>query len=213
MPNWASNVIHVTGEQGMVEKFLEQANTLHRHYSRNYAKDEAGRWVEVPGLLWAFIAPPAEICTENEYFAVRDTDCSAKANHWYNWNIAHWGTKWDVGDANLDVLETNPAEYVARVSFETAWDAPIPVLKAMAEQYPTLDFSLEWWEEGAGVQGKVSAHGGRITSSFVGATDHAWYLEKYGTCQDLWLHEDEPGWTCPECGEIVAFTPAEIFGI
>jgi hypothetical protein len=212
MPNWVTNIIHVTGEQSVVEDFLGQADSYHDHFVPD-PRGSGGRWETSTGLLWAFVPPPESIRTESEYFALNESDCSDKANHWYKWNVDHWGTKWDVTNASLDILDTNPAEYLARLSFETAWDAPIPVLKAMSEQYPTLDFSLEWWEEGAGVQGEVNAHGGKVTSSLVGATDHAWYLEKYGTCQDLWLHEDESGWTCPECGETVPLTPAEIFGI
>lgn len=43
---------------------------------------------------------------------------------WYNWRLAHWGTKWDVGgkhDGQADILTPN----MLSLSFDSAWSPPM----------------------------------------------------------------------------------------
>jgi len=48
---------------------------------------------------------------------------------WYDWNIAHWGTKWDCGDASVEVVDG-----ILKASFETAWSPPVTFYEALVEQ-------------------------------------------------------------------------------
>lgn len=50
------------------------------------------------------------------------------ATTWYDWCCEHWGTKWNAGDTCIFDDD--------EVSFETAWCAPIPVIKKLSEMYP-----------------------------------------------------------------------------
>lgn len=49
--------------------------------------------------------------------------------NWYDWNISHWGTKWDLSliDWNRDDDET------IWISFESAWSPPITLYEYLSE--------------------------------------------------------------------------------
>ena len=51
---------------------------------------------------------------------------------WYDWNVTHWGTKWDVGaDYAVEVDDANPNTII--VNFDTAWSPPIEFYETMTE--------------------------------------------------------------------------------
>jgi hypothetical protein len=72
--------------------------------------------------------------------------------HWYDWQIANWGTKWDarVEDFQID----DPKEVY--VYFETAWSPPVEFLKWFSELHPDVIFENEYDEEGCFFEGKTS---------------------------------------------------------
>lgn len=52
---------------------------------------------------------------------------------WYEWCTKNWGTKWNACDVNVYRTE-DELEY----TFNTAWDAPRPVIEALADKYPDV---------------------------------------------------------------------------
>ena len=46
---------------------------------------------------------------------------------WYDWNIAHWGTKWDLCDPTITRLDDNTVE----IHCQTAWSPPDEALKTL----------------------------------------------------------------------------------
>lgn len=67
---------------------------------------------------------------------------------WYGWAVANWGTKWDAGSVEPpDVLETGDSASVSYF-FDTAWSPCEPVIEAMSEQFPQLEFRATFDEEG-----------------------------------------------------------------
>lgn len=50
-------------------------------------------------------------------------------NNWYDWSAINWGTKWNSVRAEISDETKSSIEY----SFDTAWDAPRGVLKALCE--------------------------------------------------------------------------------
>ena len=60
---------------------------------------------------------------------------------WYDWCIDNWGTKWNAAEATIgdDYLE-----------FETAWDAPHPIITELSRRFPKLMFCHEWADENLG---------------------------------------------------------------
>lgn len=62
---------------------------------------------------------------------------------WYDWCCCNWGTKWNSSEAYW--CFDNRVLY-----FQTAWSAPFPVIEAMAEKYPELNFTHQWADEDIG---------------------------------------------------------------
>lgn len=73
--------------------------------------------------------------------------------NWYDWNIKNWGTKWNASDSE---------EKGGKITFQTAWSPPVPVILATSKQFPKLEFVLRFWEGGAGFQGIFKARAGEV---------------------------------------------------
>lgn len=52
---------------------------------------------------------------------------------WYGWCNEHWGTKWNACD---------PDRYPDFISFDTAWNAPIPVMEELSRKFPDVKIML-----------------------------------------------------------------------
>src|SRR6056297_741235 len=50
-------------------------------------------------------------------------------NNWYDWSVAHWGTKWDTDAQNVFY----DGETLT-LSFDTAWSPPIELYEYLVEQ-------------------------------------------------------------------------------
>lgn len=74
----------------------------------------------------------------------------------YEWCCKHWGTKWGIFDTRI-TKETAGAIYY---SMRTAWSPALPVIQRMSELFPSLKFSLRYFEMGAGFKGKFVCKGG-----------------------------------------------------
>ena len=63
------------------------------------------------------------------------------ANNWYDWSIMNWGTKWNACNTEVE-LNKNVLNY----TFETAWDAPREIVRALEHMKDTIlkDISIEW---------------------------------------------------------------------
>ena len=62
----------------------------------------------------------------------------------YEWNVKHWGTKWDRAD--YEVL--HKGKLGVQVTFTTAWGPPVELFKYLAETYHDLWLRCDWSEEG-----------------------------------------------------------------
>lgn len=60
--------------------------------------------------------------------------------NWYEWSIEHWGSKWN--SINLQINEEE--KYL---TFDTAWNAAIPVMKEISKKHPNLKFALLYGDE------------------------------------------------------------------
>ena len=49
---------------------------------------------------------------------------------WYDWNIAHWGTKWDLCEPNITRVDDNTVVITA----QTAWSPPTTAFETMVER-------------------------------------------------------------------------------
>ena len=65
-------------------------------------------------------------------------------NDWYNWRVANWGTKWDVGGEDACVARYEFNEVV--LSFDSAWSPPIAFYEFMKNQ--GFDIRASYFEPG-----------------------------------------------------------------
>jgi hypothetical protein len=170
MPNWTYNTLTVVTDAETAERIRTQlSQTYTRPFSRTKFVD--GEWVaeieydtfEGDLSFWNIIRPDDSIL--DEYSAVtkaadtrtgwlpefmtgpgsllEENPNDRISNHWYDWNVRNWGTKWDVG-GDVD-FERDGNDLIYR--FPTAWSPPYEAIIALSKQYPTVHFQLDWEEE------------------------------------------------------------------
>lgn len=66
------------------------------------------------------------------------------AKTWYEWCTKNWGTKWNSYNAQIVFARANKV----RIEFQTAWTPPIPVYRAISEQYSNVEIEALWFDEG-----------------------------------------------------------------
>ena len=65
-------------------------------------------------------------------------------NDWYNWRVANWGTKWDVGGEDA-YYSNNPEGLV--LSFDTAWSPPVEFYSFLKDEHG-FDIRASYFEPG-----------------------------------------------------------------
>lgn len=145
MPNWVYNTLIVNGAPEEVKKFITKVIDERDDFDFARIIPEPKTERECPKRFRCKSAADAHI-----------TEAPGKPwFNWYEWNIANWGTKWNACETEVDYTE---GEGICRITFNTAWSAPIPVMNEMFDQFRKLRFEYEWIEE----QGCVDL--GRIVS-------------------------------------------------
>jgi hypothetical protein len=121
-----------------------------------------------------------------------------KGNHWYDWNVRNWGTKWDVairhGEEYPETELMEEDETSLSYRFNTAWSPPVPAIDKLSQQYPDLEFNLYYQEE-TGWGGEIEFKNGNCNE-----------LQSYETkCMDcdsldtLEYCDNDCGQICSEC--------------
>lgn len=120
------------------------------------------------------------------------------ATTWYDWCIKHWGTKWNAYENTQVDADT--------ITFETAWNAPLPVIAQLAKMYPEAEIEHWWADEDTGCNDGYAKYSGGEAITLVhydNFSDKAYetYTLCWGECKCL--HKDENGvwhhYSCDEC--------------
>lgn len=142
MPNWCSNHITVRGGR------QSEINRLADAFSNG-------------GLCQAVVPCPAELLDTTSGFLgdpVEQAALEAKTTaniekygygNWYDFQVANWGTKWDV---TCDSVEIDSDGLGFSGTFDSAWSPPITVCEALVEQ--GFEVTLYYYEPGMGFVGK-----------------------------------------------------------
>ena len=113
---------------------------------------------------------------------------------WYEWCTNNWGTKWNAYgyDEGTDYSASG------NLHFQTAWSAPHPVIKKLAQMYPDIIFEHEWADEDIGVNcGRKCYSNGGCTEEYypeseIEATEFAFRVWDYDPSDyDLMLNKTE----------------------
>lgn len=125
MPNWCNNVATFTHEN------KEQIDRLCSATNMN--------------LFGLFFPTPDDLKIEAQ-IGSEPSDNALKSlyeqntnkygcKHWYDWNCAHWGTKWDADSVIVKRVDENTVV----ISFDSAWAAPFAWYNKMLD----IDFTIE----------------------------------------------------------------------
>lgn len=152
MPNHITNHLNVFGKKKDVEKFYED-NSLPNgtHLSFGCA---------VPEPNWE----TKEIAVGGQAMQIFSDE------GWYGWRCKNWGTKWDAYDhadiqrkkGDLDGNEMLELKYI----FLTAWSPPLPWLESVTKKYPTLEFTIKFYDEDYPQCGMATAIDGAFTETY-----------------------------------------------
>ena len=163
MPNWCYNSLTIEGDKKQIKAIKEQLNKPFKQSHDSWDKEtKEMRLVETlyPNPVFAFhniYNHTQEGISDEEYLKQPDHKqpleeaLMFKGNHWYDWNVRNWGTKWDVAvshnDEYPDTELTDESKTLLAYRFNTAWSPPTEAISKLSEQYPDLDFELSYEEE------------------------------------------------------------------
>lgn len=120
MPNWCSNIATLRHNDTTVIDKIEQAD----------------------GVLQALIPCPEELLNDElttwghgDEEKQRDQlrqEMIRKYGYqsWYDWNIANWGTKWDLSDVTKTRIDDNTIQ----LNFDSAWSPPTEAYERLQEE-------------------------------------------------------------------------------
>lgn len=140
MPNWCNNGITLRhADPAMIDRVIKGKE----------------------GLLMEFIPTPKALTETVAGFMGEDKRAAHEAQQaaniakygfkdWYDWNVANWGTKWDVTLDSIERVDPN----TVTASFESAWAPPINAYERLEE----LGFEVEafYYEPGMCFVGKYA---------------------------------------------------------
>lgn len=157
MPNWTINTLYASGEEADIRAFIEAVKWEDRVFDFN-------RLIPMPEILkhtgsghniidgekvtsW-YVINPDDVCPGEDGVRLFTPEEEAELTRigfrsWYDWCIAHWGTKWNA--VRGEVIDDGPGFISLR--FETAWSPPLPVFEAMFERFPQITFECDWQDE------------------------------------------------------------------
>lgn len=134
MPNWCNNTLYVSGPKASVDAFLQKA----------VRKDKP----DVPLSFNSLV--PQNLKAKRYQNAKKKSVAGMPSNpdfNWYDWNVEHWGCKWDCCHVELEVDETDTTK-TATFRFDTPWAPPTTFLKKVTAKFKDLSFDSYAWEPG-----------------------------------------------------------------
>lgn len=136
MPNHVLNIITLKGAPERITEILEKIKY-----------DEIG----IGSIDFEKIIPmPSNIYRGN--LGLKEREQYGKYN-WYDWSIENWGTKWNAYGYGNDFKYSQ----FDPIIFQTAWNAPHPVIEKLFMMFQDVEIVHEWADEG------VARNSGRRT--------------------------------------------------
>ena len=186
MPNWCNNTLYLSHDDDSMIQRVEDAYRADKLISEFYP---------CPQELHETIAGRAG---DNESYAQRLLEFKQKLNleffgakDWYDWQVSHWGTKWDIGGNGGD---SDRQQNRIRISFVSAYTPPTGFYDKLLE----LGFSVSayYYESGCCFCGQYSEG---VDECYDINGDSEWVKEnipevidlEFGISEDMFYWEEE----------------------
>ena len=177
MPNWCNNSITISGPTETIKQLWEDAGSG-----------------EDFGLLQAMAPMPAEL---------EGTTSPSEGPNWYNWRVNNWGTKWDISDEGLELIENEDGTAEITGWFDSAWAPPIGAYEKFCDDMDNCSLEASYYEPGMDFAGFWSSENGDeycedLHEEYNTAPEHRSDLfnrldEEYDLCEQfaMWDEDDE----------------------
>tara|TARA_R100000030_G_scaffold72765_1_gene56099 strand:+ start:325 stop:795 length:471 start_codon:yes stop_codon:yes gene_type:complete len=135
MPNWTYNSVQFVGK---TEDSVKNLKRLLKSKDNDF---DFNNIVPMPLALTETVSGSENAKPEWQKEQSEKLKKQHGFDNWYDWSIMNWGTKWNACDTNVE-LNKNVLNY----TFDTAWDAPREIAKALLHMRNTIlkDISIEW---------------------------------------------------------------------
>ena len=140
MPNWCSNEVIIEGDPETLDLIQSVSAYGDLPFSMEAFKPTPPLLLERSGISKDGNAIGEAILGNTDY----------QYDNWYEWRIANWGTKWDIGELQID--RTRRGIYL---NYETAWAPNVNFWTYFSTLYPTLKITHHFVEEGMCFIGQV----------------------------------------------------------
>jgi hypothetical protein len=124
MPNWCNNNITISGPTETIKQLWDDAQNSHR---------------------WTEIVDGKEV----EKIGFGLLEAMAPIGDWeYETAVETWGTKWDISDEGLEIIEHGDGTAEITGWFDSAWAPPIGAYEKFTEANDDCDISASYYEMG-----------------------------------------------------------------
>jgi len=166
MPNWCENEIVITGS-------TEVINDIKSIIDKNPEGFQMKDFVPIP----AEITELAGKGGQSNFVNALAGDKSVQYDNWYDWSIAWWGTKWDISDPYLSVVDNS-----IFLGYQTAWAPNVNFWAEFTKLYP-VKVSHRYFEEGVSFIGEATIEDGEIDDYCIDITEEM-YVKAGATLTD-----------------------------
>lgn len=147
MPNWCENRITIKPKgKEEADKFLKECCSKNEKgkYEIDFDKiiPEPRRIEDCPADCIANDKTPIEKDEDRPWF------------NWYEWRRRFWETKWGADTLSIDVDD----DWID-VTFNTAWNPPMPIIKKIMQMFPKSFVEAVFLEEGFEYIGIITSEG------------------------------------------------------
>ena len=186
MPNWCNNEVLVVGEGTEVGNFGCRAGILEVNENsftiQNDPMFNIANFVPEPNYDEVEVEPYfISIARKNlgdklaeealEKWKNDKVDTDNTRTGWWDWRIANWGIKWDIGNVHnvrFEEIEEYTNDDLLLVSlnftFTSPWGPPMEGLETLSGYYPTLLFIIQYSEPGCDFAGEAVYNNGKTLS-------------------------------------------------
>ena len=148
MPNWCNNNFSISGSTETIQDLWESAQKTGGLLS-------AVR--PLPEILEGTTSPtPADIDPVQQRTMIAQTGY----DNWYDWQVANWGTKWDVSIEGLEFIDNKDGTASISGWFDSAWSPPIQAYEQMADDFDSCVIECSYHEPGMDFAGFWSSENG-----------------------------------------------------
>jgi len=181
MPNYCNNVVEIRGPAASVKPLVDHKLDFMKIHPYPKALDiTAGR------------EGPDDSPEQKALVAAEESNLDKYGHkNWYDWCVNNWGTKWNAGGDNPDMMvdydyDEDGDTVIALFQFDTAWAPPLGVLEKLMDTHPELSIECRYHEPGVGFFGVWTDGSDRCyeTEQFPKSNDPFWTQHQDGLLLD-----------------------------